>query len=74
MAKAPVRVAVPGAAGQIGYSLLFIWALCHHLCAGIRYLLLDIHIGIELRPARYSSALVIVAGLLLTAFFGARLW
>jgi succinate dehydrogenase cytochrome b subunit len=55
-------------------ALLFIWALCHHLCAGIRYLLLDIHIGIDLRAARYSSVVVIVAGLLLTAFFGARLW
>src|SRR5215213_5294047 len=23
-------------------ALLFIWALCHHFCAGIRYLLLDV--------------------------------
>jgi succinate dehydrogenase / fumarate reductase cytochrome b subunit len=55
-------------------ALLFIWALCHHFCAGIRYLLLDVHIGIDLPAARYSSAAVIVAGLLLTALFGARLW
>jgi succinate dehydrogenase / fumarate reductase, cytochrome b subunit len=55
-------------------ALVFIWALCHHFCAGIRYLLLDVHIGVDLRPARWSSALVIAAGLLLTAFFGARLW
>ena len=55
-------------------ALLFIWALCHHLCAGIRYLLLDIHIGVDLPAARYTSAAVIVAGLALTAFFGARLW
>jgi len=54
--------------------LLFIWALCHHFCAGIRYLLLDIHIGVDLPAARYSSVAVIAAGLLLTAFFGARLW
>jgi succinate dehydrogenase / fumarate reductase, cytochrome b subunit len=55
-------------------ALLFIWALCHHLCAGIRYLLLDVHIGIDLPAARYTSAVVIVAGLVLTAFFGMRLW
>ena len=55
-------------------ALLFIWALCHHVCAGIRYLLLDVHIGIDLPAARYTSAVVIVAGLLLTAFFGMRLW
>jgi len=55
-------------------ALLFIWALCHHFCAGIRFLLLDVHIGVELPAARYTSVVVIVAGLVLTAFFGARLW
>jgi len=55
-------------------ALLFIWSYCHHLCAGIRFLLLDLHKGIELRAARISSVVVILAGLLLTAFFGARLW
>ena len=54
--------------------LLFIWALCHHFCAGIRHLLLDIHVGVDLPAARYTSVAVIVAGLLLTALFGARLW
>src|SRR3954467_8986008 len=42
-------------------ALLFIWALCHHVCPGIRYLLLDVHIGIDLPAARYTSAAVIVA-------------
>ena len=55
-------------------ALLFIWALCHHFCAGIRYLLIDVQVGVDLPAARYSGAAVIVAGLLLTAFFGARLW
>jgi succinate dehydrogenase / fumarate reductase cytochrome b subunit len=54
--------------------LLFIWALCHHFCAGIRYLLLDVHIGVDLPAARYSSAAVIAGGLLLTAVLGAGLW
>jgi succinate dehydrogenase / fumarate reductase cytochrome b subunit len=54
--------------------LVFIWAYCHHFCAGIRYLLLDLNKGIELRAARISSAIVIVMGLLLTAWFGAKLW
>jgi succinate dehydrogenase / fumarate reductase cytochrome b subunit len=54
--------------------LVFIWAFCHHFCAGIRYLILDLDIGVELRTARVTSAIVIVAGLLLTVFFGARLW
>ena len=54
--------------------LLFIWAFCHHFCAGIRYLFLDLNKGIELRPARVSSAVVLAASLLATAYFGARLW
>jgi succinate dehydrogenase / fumarate reductase cytochrome b subunit len=54
--------------------LLFIWAYCHHLCAGVRFLLLDLNRGIELVPARRSSLAVLVASLALTAFFGARLW
>ena len=54
--------------------LLFIWAYCHHLCAGVRFLLLDLNRGIELAPARRSSVAVLVASLALTAFFGAKLW
>jgi succinate dehydrogenase / fumarate reductase, cytochrome b subunit len=54
--------------------LLFIWAYCHHFCAGIRYLLLDLDIGIELKTARVTSWIVIIGGLALTAIFGARLW
>jgi succinate dehydrogenase / fumarate reductase, cytochrome b subunit len=54
--------------------LVFIWAFCHHLCAGIRYLFLDLNKGIELRPARASSAVVLVASVLLTAYFGVKLW
>ena len=54
--------------------LLFIWCYCHHFCAGIRYLLLDLDIGVDLRTARITSWIVILAGLALTAIFGARLW
>lgn len=52
----------------------FVWAYLHHFCAGIRYLLLDIHRGIELKPARQSSVVVLVVSLALTICIGARLW
>jgi succinate dehydrogenase / fumarate reductase, cytochrome b subunit len=55
-------------------GLLFIWAYCHHLCAGVRFLILDLNRGIELVPARRSSLAVLVVSLALTAFFAARLW
>ncbi|MGQ0545106.1 MAG: succinate dehydrogenase, cytochrome b556 subunit [Betaproteobacteria bacterium] len=54
--------------------LVFIWAYCHHLCAGIRFLLLDLNAGVELAPARRSGVAVLVVSLALTASFGARLW
>jgi succinate dehydrogenase / fumarate reductase cytochrome b subunit len=37
------------------FVLLFIWALAHHLLAGLRHLLSDIDIGSHLRPARASA-------------------
>src|SRR5262245_17761859 len=40
--------------------LLFVWAYCHHFCAGIRFLLLDLNKGVALQPARRSSLAVLV--------------
>ena len=54
--------------------LVFIWAYCHHFCAGIRFLFLDLDKGVDLKTARLTSWIVIIAGLALTAVFGARLW
>jgi len=54
--------------------VVFLWAGCHHFCAGLRYLALDLNKGIELRPARISAGAVIVASLALTAFFAVKLW
>ena len=54
--------------------IVLIWAYCHHFCAGLRYLVLDLNMGIELRPARISAAAVIVVSLALTVVFGVRVW
>lgn len=52
-----------------------LWAYMHHVCAGIRFLLLDFHIGIDLEPARFSSKIVLAVSLLLTAILGVTfLW
>ena len=51
-----------------------VWAYLHHFCAGIRYLLLDLHIGTDLAPSRQSSYAVLIVSLALTAVVGARLW
>ncbi|HYD57514.1 MAG TPA: succinate dehydrogenase, cytochrome b556 subunit [Burkholderiales bacterium] len=54
--------------------ILFAWAFLHHLCAGIRFLFLDIDKGIHLRAARITSAIVLVVSLLLTAVFAVKIW
>lgn len=51
-----------------------LWAYLHHFCAGIRFLLLDMHIGIELAPARASAVAVLLISLSLTAFLGVLTW
>ncbi len=52
----------------------FVWSYMHHFFAGIRYLLLDLHIGIALEPARFSAKAVLVLGLLATVLIGVRIW
>lgn len=54
--------------------LVLLWAYCHHFCAGIRFLFLDLHKGADLASARLTSWIVFVASAALTLFFGARLW
>ena len=41
---------------------------------GIRFLLLDLHKGIDLQPARNSARLVLIVSLALTAVIGVALW
>lgn len=48
-------------------ALLFLWSLLHHLLAGIRFLLLDLDVAIEARPARVTAWVVLVAAVLLAA-------
>lgn len=52
----------------------FVWAYMHHFFAGIRYLLLDVHIGIDLAPARMSAKIVMAMGLIATVLIGVRIW
>jgi succinate dehydrogenase / fumarate reductase cytochrome b subunit len=37
---------------------ILIWGLCHHLLAGLRFLLLDAEVGIERQQARNNAWLV----------------
>ena len=54
--------------------LVLIWAYCHHFCAGIRFLFLDIDKGVDRARARFTSVVVLVVSLALTAWLGIELW
>jgi len=54
--------------------LVLIWAYCHHFCAGIRFLFLDLDKGVDLANARLTSIVVLVVSLALTAWLGWKLW
>ena len=51
-----------------------VWLYAHHFFAGIRYLLLDMHIGIDKAPATASAIAVFVLGVITTLLIGGRIW
>lgn len=64
-------------AAQWWMKLVFValvWALLHHLVAGIRYLLLDLHIGIEKEAAVKSAMAVYIVSLPLTLLAALRIF
>ena len=54
--------------------MLAMWFFLHHFCAGIRYLLLDLEIGVEKSEANHSAIIVLFLGLALTAVVGLKLF
>ncbi len=54
--------------------LALIWGYLHHFCAGIRYLLLDLHIGIDKDASRKSAGVVFGVSLALTLVFALKLF
>jgi succinate dehydrogenase / fumarate reductase cytochrome b subunit len=59
----------------VKFVMLFgVWAYAHHFFAGIRYLFLDIHVGIGKEPARASALAVLVLGVATTLLVGWCIW
>jgi len=54
--------------------LVLLWGYLHHFCAGIRYLVLDLHIGLEKASAQKSAGVVLGVSLALTVVFGLKLF
>lgn len=51
-----------------------IWCFLHHFCAGIRYLLLDLEIGVQKSESNRSAIIVLVVGIALTTVVGLKLF
>jgi succinate dehydrogenase / fumarate reductase cytochrome b subunit len=50
------------------------WAYLHHLCGGIRHLIMDAHIGLSKEGARKSARIVFAVSLPLTALVALKLF
>lgn len=55
-------------------ELIVAWSLAHHFLAGIRFLLIDLEIGVDKAPARMTALAVNVAAPVLAALCLWRLW
>lgn len=54
--------------------LVLLWGFFHHFCAGIRYLILDLHIGMDKHSAQKSAGVVFGVSLALTVVSGLKLF
>lgn len=66
-----------GVAGHWAMKVVLLvlgWALLHHLIAGIRYLMLDLHVGLDRPTARASALAVYWISLPLTALVALKLF
>ncbi len=58
--------------GVVKLFLFFLlWALLHHLLAGIRFLLIDIDVGVDINVARKSAKQTMIAAVVAAVIFGA---
>jgi len=55
-------------------TIVLTWAFLHHLFAGIRHVLMDVHVGVELASARRSAAVALVLAIVVTLATAVRLW
>lgn len=55
-------------------TVVVVWSLLHHWLAGIRYLLIDLDVGVDRLPARRSAWAVIVLAPVLTVILLGVIW
>lgn len=68
-----VKLALGGGFAKL-VLLGLLWALLHHFFAGLRFLAMDLHYGLDLQQSRRASFAVLAASLVLTLLLGVWLW
>ena len=53
--------------------LVLIWSFCHHMAAGFRFIVLDMHFLTEKSKAMFSAKVVLAVSLTMTVIFGGLL-
>ncbi|MDR7049952.1 succinate dehydrogenase / fumarate reductase cytochrome b subunit [Duganella sp. 3397] len=56
------------------FILALVWAIMHHMFAGVRHLVMDLHVGLDKDSARKSSAAVLALSLTLTVLVALKLF
>lgn len=54
--------------------LALVWSYLHHFCAGVRHLLMDLHMGLEKDSARKSAVSVFAISIPLAALVALKLF
>jgi len=54
--------------------IVLLWGYSHHFFAGLRFIAMDMGLGVELGKTRRNSWLVVAFSLMLTAMIGGWLW
>lgn len=55
-------------------GMVVLWALLHHVFAGIRFLLFDIHVGVKDYRPSWSARIANVSALVVTLLIAGVLW
>ena len=54
--------------------IILLWGLVFHICSGIRFLLLDINKGMQLKTAKLTAVIVISLSIIITLGLSFMIW
>lgn len=55
-------------------AIFLLWGLCHHVVAGLRFLILDLHIGVHKPYPRLTAIATLIVSGIATILLGVKIW